>query len=731
MTDPANLLSILKLNGITNTSSVDDVNYILAGLKLSEQEKNEAYEILKAQGWTGQRSSPPVPPPPPPPASVSSSSMSTPPPAPVSTSSVPPQSQVATPHHFSALKVSLIVLFLLIFAGVGLAAYTYTKKIGPFGSSSSSINESNFFSSILSKVSEIKSSSYAASVSLGVVPREAGAEPFRVAVSNVAEMRQKYQNDSTRGRDVSLLLTDIPDVVTYPATIDALASSVAARFKSGIKNVFVIDPLTGAKYDYKVTDGGKNFALTVNFETQDAISAIKRRSSYFPYSSTSTPIEGRKVTFTKDSYAFFYIPSEPPKPFFVRMSESLRYISPDTSLALKASASSEWKKEGSSEWIFNLDAQGVFSGISYKANADAMKKATDYYVRINNIPDLFLGYIGLVKGSWIKIPTAGVLEKDKDPYSAENQLFYVKKQTVNFEKEYKEQREHLVRLLKEAMSTADGVKLISFVNPPEKETVDGQKLTRYDLAIRKEAILPFYDALSKKIESDNEIQREVRDFFQDEGLRQYLESPEFDQVFDYFFANTAHTVWIDENGFPVLLQEKVRVVPPDTAIPLKDKQVDFIFKIALSKINEPVIINAPTDARLIDDLVKETIKNDEYSYDPSGAATVKSSLSIIRAQAELEYDKSNSSYGNTPFAIGSCKQTAGTMFAEANIWKYIGEATGGNHASATCVSSGTAGKVASYAISVPLSGDPTYSWCVDSNGISRQIVGALKSATCR
>jgi len=49
----------------------------------------------------------------------------------------------------------------------------------------------------------------------------------------------------------------------------------------------------------------------------------------------------------------------------------------------------------------------------------------------------------------------------------------------------------LVSILKKAAQIADQEQLITFKNSPKRETVDGRSLTRYDLQIRKEAILLF------------------------------------------------------------------------------------------------------------------------------------------------------------------------------------------------------------------------------------------------
>ena len=109
---------------------------------------------------------------------------------------------------------------------------------------------------------------------------------------------------------------------------------------------------------------------------------------------------------------------------------------------------------------------------------------------------------------------------------------------------------------------------------------------------------------------------------------------------------------------------------------------------------------------------------------------MRANLSLLRSQAELVWDNSDGGYGLKAFALGPCKQTASTLFGDKEIFSIIDKATNGDPSNATCVSKMLSGKVNSYAISVPFSDSPGYSWCVDSSGSSKQITGALKKDGC-
>ncbi|MDO8566746.1 MAG: hypothetical protein Q7R58_01175, partial [bacterium] len=135
-------------------------------------------------------------------------------------------------------------------------------------------------------------------------------------------------------------------------------------------------------------------------------------------------------------------------------------------------------------------------------------------------------------------------------------------------------------------------------------TVEGKSLYRYDLTMKKESIIQFY----KDVLADATIGKKIR-LTQDHGLLLYLQSKEFDDVFTYFNDNTFVTLWTDSDGFPAIFQYRLRIVPPDTATQLKDKQIDIIFKTTFFDINKPVNISVPSDAKPIKTVIDEVNKN--------------------------------------------------------------------------------------------------------------------------
>lgn len=638
--------------------------------------------------------------------------------------SQPPSMQEPGPSGSRSFKIVIAIVVLLVVLAGGALAFAYVEKIGPF--SVSAYTEDNFFSSLLEKSSQIDSLSYYVSAAFGVKPREEDAKPFTLPVSSTPDLREKYQNDVERAKNISTIISILKydsyspsgKESSYPASLKKLMLNSASKNLYGA--VSINDPVSKKEYEYKTTENGKNFMLAVTFETSDALKLIKKSYGYVP---TSTIIEGSKVTFTKDSPYYIYLSSEPPKPLLVSMQESLRSLPPDVSASLSVGASSDLRSEAA-EWLFNVNAEGDFGDLTYKINADALRKDADYYLKINNIPSLFLGDLAGLKGKWIKISTkASSSTSQIDQFST---LGYLSKEVPEYEKSYQESKQNFIDLARQIIFIADKEKLVLFKKAPKHEKVEDRQLTRYKLSIRKEAILPFYTKVRDLINSNPKFKE--FDSLADQGTIEYLQSKEFSEVFDYYNKNIDFIFWADASGFPAMSEITMRIVPPDTATQLADKQMELAFKIILKDINKPINIKAPEGATPVEQIMKDVEKN-KFGYDTSGLAGIKSNLSLLRAEAELVYDR-DGGYGKKAFLAGPCKQAATTLFGDNEIYSAINKATNDIPSSATCVSKMTGGKVGSYAVSVPLPDSPKYSWCVDSYGNSKQITGSVSADGC-
>jgi hypothetical protein len=615
------------------------------------------------------------------------------------------------------IKLGLIIFSLFVLVG-GFFAYAYVQKIGPF--SPQIYSENNFFSGLLGKFSQIKSSSYVVSGDLNVGDRDNDAQPFSISeASNSVELKQKYYYDNQRLNNVSDIISRLNSLVGY-SIYDPLMV-VKKSYPTSIGNIFsgsynpgsVVDPATGNNYIYQVTDGGKNFLLTITFETDVAINAIKNS---YKYDAVNTIIDGKKVSFTKNTSSNIYMSSEPPKPFLIELSESMKTLPPDFSAKASFGVSSEVKSvEEIPDWLFNFNAEGDFGDLTYKVNAEALKKDKNYYLKINNFPNLFFFDIGAIKGKWISFPSTIDSNESQNNYS---ELSYLKEYIPEVEKEYKENSEKAIKLIKKITTIADEQKLIKFKSRPKVEKIDNRQLIKYELSIKKEVILPFYTKVQEEINKDP-------DFFEyanmvDQGLMDYLKSDEFNEIFDFFDKNNTFTFWTDMNGFPAIAQTAMRVVSPDEVTQLKDKQINIVFKMIVSKINEAVKIEAPVESLTIDEAADTLFGG---AQNDAKDARIKAAMDQIKSEAEI-FKKNNGYYNNTgnKINLSSCAPIAKTMLEPNSDFKSLCDDIQMQGSGSLTINISSGVSKAAYCFAKQLNDSNSIN-CVDSAGY----VGAISS----
>lgn len=618
------------------------------------------------------------------------------------------------------LVIAAVVLVLVLGGGLALA---YTAGVGPF--KVTQYTEGTLFTGLLTKAAEINTASYNVTASLTVNDREAGAKAFVVPEVDPA-LDEQYANDSRRASDVQTILNGLrskygpqqsydytkktwvsKQVASYPTTLTA--TQIRALGYSSTRGT---DPVTGKVYSYTSTEGGKNFALTITFETANAISTIKKS---YGYAATTTKIAGKTVVFTKDSSIYFYLPSSTPKPLLGEVADALRLLSSDVSGSVSVGATTDFSKVGSSDWRFNAAAQGDFGDLSYQVDVEAQKKDKDYYIRINKMPALFY-FFSSYKGRWIKItPKSGT--STNDSYS---ELSSISSSLSEAEDTYKEKRAEFVSTLKDLATLADNNKVFAFKSNPVKESVDGRSLYKYQLEPRKEAIIAFYTELLSHPERYKSL-----GITQDSGLLEYLQSKEFDSTFDYIKNNTFLTLWTDSEGYPAKTEYRMRIVPPDTALQLKDKQIDIVFTSTIQDINKPVQIDVPKDAKTADEIQKEVDANTDplsSARVKANDASIKSNLSSVRTQAEIYHTK-NSSYGTQSRVVGAATPCKGGMFKDSFVSDALvaADKANGEGKSVMCYAYGTG-----YIAGADLASKGWY--CIDSTGANFQESGSLASA---
>jgi len=491
------------------------------------------------------------------------------------------------------LWIGIVIVLLAVAGGV---AYAYYQQIGPF--SVKQYTEATFVTDVLAKSAQITSVSYNVSASLAVNPRESDAMPFAVPALDPA-VDTPYKNDSDKMLVISKILSKLKSTYgeqwgytktgKYAVTRAAklyptnLSADIIASANAELPKGAVVD------FSYDKTEGGKDFVLTATFETQAAISKIKNA---YDYASTTTRIDGQKVTFTKESNQYYYLSSTAPRPLLVQFADMTKTISPDVSGNLALGATTDFTTGGVPDWHLTFTASGDLGDLSYAIDVEALRKDKNYYVRVNKMPALF-GSLATYKGQWFVIT----------PEAASSTLAYVASGIVSAETEYKKNRADATTALQKLATLADKDHLFVFKSPPTRDTVNGRGLYRYQLDMNKDAVVTFY----KDVMADPTLTKPYG--INDPGLLDYLKSKDFDDIFSYLKKNVFVTLWTDKAGFPAMLEYRLRVVPPDTATQLKGKQIDISFKLSFTDINKPVNIQVPADAKPIQDVIDEIEKN--------------------------------------------------------------------------------------------------------------------------
>ncbi len=324
----------------------------------------------------------------------------------------------------------------------------------------------------------------------------------------------------------------------------------------------------------------------------------------------------------KDSSSRLYLPSEPPKAFLEQLSEYAMYIPPEINIQSSVSvvAGKNAANGDSFDWKVGLDGSGDLGDLSYKVNVEALKYASDYYVKINNMPAPFGGFLP-PKGQWVRFNASSSDEAGSmNPFISPEDL-------AQTEEDFKDNRAAFLAVIKKTAEFADKERLFSFKNKPQKEKVGERSLYRYDLSVRKEAIVPFYKKLAAEaVKAEYKVDDITRI---GEGYLKYLESSEFSEMFDYYNKNISVTLWTDQKGFPAMLKYAIRIVPPDDVISLKDKQLMLEFTVSLEDINEPLRIDRPESSKTYEEVMKENGNPFEKFIQRVKSSTLKASLGSL------------------------------------------------------------------------------------------------------
>jgi|GEM_PF-3709147 len=433
--------------------------------------------------------------------------------------------------------------------------------------------EESFLSSLAEKIKAIKVASYETSLSATIEDRDGGARPFSLSVPEAeAERLLSYKRDQDRFRALldlrnSLSSYSAKNKGQYPNDLSAL--DVAPK-----------DP-KGGDFPYSVSSTGRDYELSVTFETPEAIETVN--------GADNVAVDGATATFTSSSSSYFYFSGEPKRPAlvgFLEQSDQMLALVPSDLKARLSVLGSIRRDEVA------VQAGGRFRGAlsvdtsNFKIDVDVEGMTIggvggDYYVRLNKFPSSlpFFGTFSVLVGEWIQL----------DPNELSSGL--VPSVSPDDIDEVEAKQKKVFELYEALVKIADDEKVVRFKSDPVKEKEGGVTVYRYDLSLDRESLLPFYRRALSKVE---EMFGDTGSANFSPGIIELLESDEFGEVFDYLKDNNTISLWFDaETGFPVRARLESRIVPGDRAVALKQKQLKTSIELSLSDINVPVDIEAP------------------------------------------------------------------------------------------------------------------------------------------
>jgi hypothetical protein len=511
-----------------------------------------------------------------------------------------------------ANKKALILLIIVILLGGGVA-YAYTQGLISLGGAP--YDTENLASSIFKGFAKIKTASYSLNLTVFSEPKDADALPYSAAVPSNPVKDQSYQRDVDKARDLNTVLQGIMSYYykskSYPASI----SSLDTQSQTAAKNV-----------TYTGSSDQKDYTITVTFETSDAVGVFSKMAQ--SYGNNAIKIDGKTVTMKRDAGSYIYLPSTPPQPFLATLFGLQSYASlipGNFKLDGTISGSSEKTNDNKINSKIHLGGTVDLGDVNMAADAEFRKVASDYYIVLNKFPSVGFD-LTKIKGKWIKITEQEALSYGGNYLGSGNTTEdAVAKAKAEFTQE-----------LNIFLTTADKDHVLQVDGSPKHENLNGTTAFKYDLQFNKTAFPQFYKDL---VQAFTEKYPEKKILIFDQSTLDYLQSPEFDQAFDYFHKNTTLSLWADANGVPLQFRYGLRIVPESKTNAPADRQVKLTFTLSLTDINKDVGITAPANTMTLED-----------------------ATTAITGQSKEEYrfSRQNSNISNLRYALTTYKSLAGT-----------------------------------------------------------------------
>lgn len=512
-----------------------------------------------------------------------------------------------------------LIVAILVIAIIVVCAFAFVR-FGGISLFQKELMPEEVIGNMLDSIPDIASAHYSVEGSFKAEPREAGAQPLVVDLPELAGQKQAIVRDRERLTELSSIVSSLEtqkiQKKPYPLSLATLMGDTE-RIK---------DPATHQQYGYRQDRGGTGFTLHVQLETDAAARAYTKAldDEYKHLGKTDTSHEVAKLIETHETtprvYASVDFSDASPYPLGAGFDELYQYLPTEIDANLVVSGDSQSSAEKLNDSAFNASGKVSIGSISFSGGLDILKKADEFFVRVNEAPSLGFFDLAAVKGKWIKaVPedTYGtflgdVLYKGGDDTS-------IDKQSAKVLKQY----QLIFRILKEE-------NLIQVVQAFPKETVNGQQLYHYVIKLDRNKFPEFYKRLTE--ETKKEFGEDAIFTFNEQTLT-YLQSTEFGKLYDALEKNIRLELWVDTSSFqPRKISYSQRLVPPETILKLKDKQYRFGIVVGLSNVNEPVNVQVPSPTISIDEarmlLTGETIEQIKYERQVAQVEAIRDAISM-------------------------------------------------------------------------------------------------------
>ncbi len=494
--------------------------------------------------------------------------------APMPVTTMPESSQPLQPAAKKTPWMVIIVLLGVLVIG-SYAGAAFYFKIWPFqgmGPASKQSAFANFFS----KIQSINSATYEAKFGLQAEPREAGATAFEpLTFPEFVNDTQMYERDANR----------VSDAQSIQSALSVYRQSNTA-YPNQLSDVPALTAKNLSDFTYALNAGNDDYALSVTFETDDAVKAVAGYSK-----KEVTQVDGKKVTLSKKSESYFYFNGEPHRPSWVSTLEQgadeyLDYAPSDFSFNLRAGGTSTKDQAKKADANFHLGGDASFGDFNVAAEFELRKKGDTYYGMVSKFPSLFID-LTAIKNKWIK-----AVPEDLVGYS---DLSYI----GTFIGDKQQKNTQALEQFQTILKTMDEDKVLQVDMSLPDESLGTTQAYAYNVTYDETKVAAWYEHLSKELQDKFGADAMVK---LDETSLRYMKTDTFTKYLTFIKNNTKLKILIDKNtGYPVQMSYRFRIVPGAKATKLKDKQIGLDLTLSLSNINVPVVVEEPAGAISFED----------------------------------------------------------------------------------------------------------------------------------